>query len=111
VVKAALKPSSQPPTPKETPNMFPNTNSTPKAAQTEKKAKKPGITFDVVLVTETVDDKTGEVKKTYAEKATLFIRESMENGVMYVKQGEGKPDAQYAVFRRKYKGKGAAKAA
>jgi hypothetical protein len=30
---------------------------------------------------------------------------------MYVKQGEGKPDAQYAVFRRKYKGKGAAKAA
>ena len=38
--------------------MFPNTNNTNTAGQTEKKAKTKGVTFDLVQVTETTDKKT-----------------------------------------------------
>lgn len=88
--------------------MFPTTNTTNTAGQTEKKAKKPGVTFDLVQVTETTDEKTGEVKKTYTNLGTVFVRESMEGGAVFVKQGEGKPDQQLALFRRRYQAKKAA---
>ena len=83
--------------------MFPTTNTANTNTQTEKKAKKPGVTFDLVQVTETTDEKTGEVKKTYTNLGTVFVRESMEGGAVFVKQGEGKPDQQLALFRRKYR--------
>ena len=88
--------------------MFPNTNTANTNTQTEKKAKKPGVTFDLVQVTETTDEKTGEVKKTYTNLGTVFVRESMEGGAVFVKQGEGKPDQQLALFRRKYRAQKAA---
>jgi hypothetical protein len=104
-VRAALKPDSQPPTPEGDTDMFPTTN-TETAQQTETKAKKPGTTYDLVDVIETVDEKTGEVKKTFRNIGTIFIRASGENGVVYVKQGkdkDGKPqkDREYAVFKRR----------
>jgi hypothetical protein len=85
--------------------MFPTTN-TETAQQTETKAKKPGTTYDLVDVIETVDEKTGEVKKTFRNIGTIFIRASGDNGVVYVKQGkdkDGKPqkDREYAVFKRR----------
>lgn len=88
--------------------MFPTTNTANTNKQTEKKAKKPGVTFDLVQVTETTDEKTGEVKKTYTNLGTVFVRESMEGGAVFVKQGEGKPDQQLALFRRKYRAQKAA---
>ena len=88
--------------------MFPTTNTANTNTQTEKKAKKPGVTFDLVQVTETTDEKTGEVKKTYTNLGTVFVRESMEGGAVFVKQGEGKPDQQLALFRRRYQAKKAA---
>lgn len=88
--------------------MFPNTNTTNTAGQTEKKAKTKGVTFDLVQVVETADEKTGEVKKTYKNLGTVFVRESMQGGAVFVKQGEGKPDQQLALFRRKYQAKKAA---
>mgnify|MGYP000898414996 FL=1 len=88
--------------------MFPTTNTANTNTQTEKKAKKPGVTFDLVQVTETTDEKTGEVKKTYTNLGTVFVRESMEGGAVFVKQGEGKPDQQLALFRRKYRAQKAA---
>jgi hypothetical protein len=88
--------------------MFPNTNTTNTAGQTEKKAKKPGVTFDLVQVTETTDPTTGVVKKDYKNLGTVFVRESMEGGAVFMKQGEGKPDQQLALFRRRYQAKKAA---
>lgn len=88
--------------------MFPNTNTANTNTQTEKKAKTKGVTFDLVQVTETTDEKTGEVKKTYTNLGTVFVRESMEGGAVFVKQGEGKPDQQLALFRRKYRAQKAA---
>ena len=88
--------------------MFPTTNTANTNTQTEKKAKKPGVTFDLVQVTETTDEKTGEEKKTYTNLGTVFVRESMEGGAVFVKQGEGKPDQQLALFRRKYRAQKAA---
>ena len=88
--------------------MFPTTNTANTNTQTEKKAKKPGVTFDLVQVTETTDEKTGEVTKSSKNLGTVFIRESMAGGVVYVKQEKGKPDVQYALFRRKYRAQKAA---
>ncbi len=88
--------------------MFPTTNTTNTAGQPEKKAKTKGVTFDLVRVTETTDEKTGEVKKAYENLGTVFVRETMEGGAVFVKQGEGKPDQQLALFRRRYQAKKAA---
>ena len=88
--------------------MFPNTNTTTTAGQTAKKAKKPGVTFDLVRVTETKDEATGKVTKSYENLGTVFVRETMEGGAVFVKQGEGKPDETLALFRQKYQAKKAA---
>lgn len=88
--------------------MFPTTNTANTNTQTEKKAKTKGVTFDLVQVTETTDATTGEVTKDYKNLGAVFVRESMQGGAVFVKQGEGKPDQTLALFRRRYQPKKAA---
>ena len=73
--------------------MFPNTNTTNTAGQTEKKAKKPGVTFDLVQVTETTDEKTGEVTKMGRMEGALggySASPVMAEGRIYFASEEGK---------------------
>jgi hypothetical protein len=80
--------------------MFPNTNNTT-TAKTETKAKKPGVLFDLVEVTETTDATTGEVKKSFKNIGRVFLRENLSGGAVYVKTEKGKPDTEYSLFRSK----------
>ena len=80
--------------------MFPNTNNTT-TAKTETKAKKPGVLFDLVEVTETTDATTGEVKKSFKNIGRVFLRENLSGGAVYVRTEKGKPDTEYSLFRSK----------